>query len=174
MDGDVLVGRGDDLVAALERQAVDDDVDAFGGAADEAEVLAAAGRAEGPGQLVLDLLPGFLVVTGARGALFGPEEADQGVDDGQRRGAEAAEVEEDPVGVEEELGAKELPGSEGAARRKRRRRKRRPGPGERRRARAGRERRRGKQRRQRRKRRGPGGGRGAGRRLRRRPVRRSS
>ena len=28
VDGDVLVGRGDDLVALLERQAVDDDVDA--------------------------------------------------------------------------------------------------------------------------------------------------
>jgi hypothetical protein len=51
VDGDVLVGRGDDLVALLEGQAVDDDIDAFGRPADETEVFFAAGPAEGPGQL---------------------------------------------------------------------------------------------------------------------------
>ena len=109
VDGDVLVGRGDDLVALLERQAVDDDVDAFGRAADEAEVLLAARPAERAGQLLLDVLPGLLVVAGARGPLLGPGEPDERVEDRQRARAEAAEVQEGPLGVEDELVADELP-----------------------------------------------------------------
>jgi hypothetical protein len=109
VDGDVLVGRGDDLVALLERQAVDDDVDAFGRPADKADVFFAAGPAEGPGQLGFDLLPRLFVVPRARGPFFDLGELDEGVQYGHRARAESAEVEVGPAGIENELAADELP-----------------------------------------------------------------
>ena len=79
VEGGVLVRRGDDLVAALERQAADDQVDALGRGRDERQVVFPAARAEQMRQALLDEIPVLRVGAGAGRALLVPRAVGQRV-----------------------------------------------------------------------------------------------
>jgi hypothetical protein len=72
VDDHVLMSRGNHLISLLERQAIDDHVDALGRTIDQSQVFATASLAQDPRQFGFHCRPQFLVVTGNGTAFLAP------------------------------------------------------------------------------------------------------